>query len=1002
MKLKELLSFVLLLSVCLFATEAFAQQDHRVSGTVIEEDTDIPLPGVNITVQGQPDRGTTTNIDGEYTLRVNPDDVLVFSYIGFISQEIPVDGRDRIDVVLESDVAALDELIVIGYGVRERGDNTGSVNVVSSRDFNPGAITSPQDLFQGRAAGVDVVTNSGAPGAGATIRIRGGSSLSASNDPLFVVDGVPLDDSGISGMRNPLNTINPNDIENITILKDASATAIYGSRASNGVVIITTKRGERGQDLRLSYSGKFSYQTNQNRLGVLDADAYRDLLERNNELGSPVINQNALGLTGDANTDWQDEIFRNAFGQDHNISATGSVADVPYRVSLGFTGSQGVLRTSSNDRLTGSLAVNPSFLDDDLRVDINFRGMQDSNRFADTGAIGAAAIFDPTQPVRTDNAEFDDYFAWTASSGAPVGIAPANPVALIEQRDDQSTVYRALGNVQVAYDLPFVENLTATVNAGFDYSDVGNGRLRIPDTAAFEISSSDPTDPRGIRSDYDQRKENQILDFYLNYDRDLPGLNSDFDLTLGYSWEYHYERGSTFTTNFNTDVTENVIADNSYETEYYIVSFFGRANYTFADRYLFTATLRQDGTSRFSEDERWGLFPSFAFAWQMHEEDFLSGVDQIDELKLRLGYGVTGQQRIGQGNYPYLPQYTFGQSTAQYLFGNEFVQTLRPEGYNANLKWEETTTYNIGVDYSLFDERVFGTVEAYHRVTNDLLNVIPVPVGTNFTNQILTNIGSLEVQGIEFDITGRLLSTQNSYWQAGFNVTYNRDEITQLTSIDDPSYIGVQVGGIAGGEGNTVQIHSVGHPRSSFYVYEQVYGEDGRPIEGVFVDRSGDGSISSNDLYRHKSPSPDFTFGFSSRYEYMNWDASFSARASVGNYVYNNVASDIGAAFSELYNSAGFVTNASGSLAETGFRQPQYLSDHYVENASFFRMDNVTLGYTFDSLFDTATNLRLSATVQNVFTITGYSGIDPEVVGGIDYNLYPRPTTFVLGVNLDF
>lgn len=1002
MKLKELLSFALLVSITLFATQAMAQSDHRVSGTVKEADTDFPLPGVNITVQGQPDRGTTTNIDGEYSLQVEPDAVLIYSYIGFITQEIAVDGRETIDVVLESDVEALDELVVIGYGVRERGDNTGSVNVVSSRDFNPGAITSPQDLFQGRAAGVDVVTNSGAPGAGATIRIRGGSSLSASNDPLFVVDGVPLDDTGISGMRNPLNTINPNDIENITILKDASATAIYGSRASNGVVIITTKRGERGQDLRVSYSGKFSYQTQQNRLNVLPADEYRDLLERNNELNNPVINQNALGLAGDANTDWQDEIFRNAFGQDHNISATGSMADVPYRVSVGFTGNEGVLRTSSNDRLTGSLALNPSFLDDDLRVDINLRGMRDSNRFADTGAIGAAAIFDPTQPVRTENSEFDDYFAWTSSSGAPIGIAPANPVALIDQRDDQSTVYRALGNIQLAYDLPFMDNLTATLNAGFDYSDVGNGRLRIPDNAAFEISSSDPTDPRGIRSDYEQRKENQILDFYLNYDTDLDRLNSDLDLTLGYSWEYHYESGSTFTTNFNTDVTENIIADNSFETEYYIVSFFGRANYTFLDRYLFTATLRQDGTSRFSENERWGLFPSFAFAWQMHEESFLSGVDQIDELKFRIGYGITGQQRIGQGNYPYLPQYTFGQGTAQYLFGNEFVQTLRPEGYNANLKWEETTTYNIGFDYSLFEERVFGTLEAYHRETDDLLNVIPVPVGTNFTNQILTNIGSLEVQGIEFDITGRLLSTQNSYWQAGFNVTYNRDEITSLTSVDDPSYIGVQVGGIAGGEGNTVQIHSVGHPRNSFYVYEQVYDSNGNPIEGVFVDQNGDGSISSADLYRHKSPSPDWTFGFSSRYEYGSWDASFSARASFGNYVYNNVASDIGAAFSELHNSAGFNTNASESLSVTGFRGPQYLSDHYLENASFFRMDNVTLGYTFENLFNTASNMRLSATVQNVFTITEYSGLDPEVVGGIDYNLYPRPTTFVLGVNLDF
>lgn len=997
MKLFQLPSFLLLLTFCAFSTTAFAQSDFVVSGTVIEADTEIPLPGVNIVLQGQPDRGTTTNMDGEYSLRVDsPDDVLIFSYIGFVRQEIPVDGRETINVVMESDVAALQELIVIGYGVQERGDNTGSVSVVSSRDFNPGAITSPQDLFQGRSAGVDVVTNSGAPGAGATIRIRGGSSLSASNDPLFVVDGIPLDDSGIAGMRNPLNTINPNDIENITILKDASATAIYGSRASNGVIIITTKRGERGQAFQLNYNTKVSYQTNQDRIAVLDADEFRRVVEN-------FHGPNAAQYLGDANTNWQDQIFRNAFSQDHNISATGSWNDLPYRISVGFTGSQGVLRNSNNNRLTGSVALNPSFLDDQLRVEVNLRGMQDRNDFADTGAIGSAITFDPTQPVRVGDSDdpFGGYFTWQGSSGAPIGIAPANPVALIEQRTDESTVYRMLGNLQMAYDMPFLPELTATLNLGFDYSDVGNGRVRVPDNAAFEISSPDPLDPRGIRSEYDQRKENEILDFYLNYNTELTELDSDLDVTLGYSWEKHFEEGSSFTTNFNTDDVLNVLGDTDYATEYYIVSFFGRANYSLMNRYLFTATLRQDGTSRFSEDNRWGLFPSFAFAWQMHRESFLRDVNSINELKLRLGYGVTGQQRIGQGDYPYLARYTFGQSTAQYLFGNEFVQTLRPEGYNVNLKWEETTTYNIGLDYSLFDERVFGSVEVYHRETTDLLNVIPVPVGTNFTNQILTNVGSLEVQGIEFNITGRLLSTENSYWQLGFNTTLNRDEITNLTTVDDPAYIGVQVGGIAGGVGNTVQINSVGHPRNSFYVFEQVYDESGRPIEGIYVDQNGDGVISEADRYRYKSPAPDVTFGISSRFEHKNWDASFSGRASFGNYVYNNVASDNGA-FSEMFNSTGFLTNASYSLAETGFVTPRYISDHYVEDASFFRMDNISVGYTIRDLFDAVTTLRVSATMQNVFTITNYSGQDPEVVGGIDYNLYPRPKTFVLGLNLNF
>lgn len=997
MTLKQIL-FLFMLSFLSIAYNplAYAQTEITVSGVITEAETGEPLPGVNIYISGMPERGTVSNPDGSYSLRVNSDETLVFSYIGFITRQIAVDGRTTLNVTLQSDIAALDELVVIGYGVQERGDNTGSINVVSARDFNPGAITSPQDLFQGRAAGVDVVSNSGAPGAGATIRIRGGSSLSASNDPLFVVDGLPLDDDGIDGMRNPLNTINPNDIENITILKDASAAAIYGSRASNGVVIITTKRGAQDQPLRLNYSSTLSYQTNNDRISVLSADQFREVIRTHH-------GENASQYLGNANTNWQDEIFRDAFSQDHNISATGSLNNLPYRVSVGFTGNQGVLRTSSNDRLTASVALNPSFMENRLRLDINLRGMQDSNRFADTGAIGSAIAFDPTQPVRTGSSddEYGGYFAWLGASGGPIGIAPANPVALIEQRRDKSTVYRALGNLQVAYDMPFLDDLTATLNLGFDYSDVGNGRVRVPDNAAFEISSTNPLDPRGIRSDYDQRKENEILDFYLNYDRNFDSINSALDLTLGYSWEHHYSEGSSYTTNYNIDDVVNIMDDNAYATEYYIVSFFGRANYTLNNRYLFTATLRQDGTSRFSSDNRWGLFPSFAFAWQLHEEPFLRNSRQINELKLRLGYGVTGQQRIGQGDYPYLARYTFGQPTAGYYFGDEYIQTLRPEGYNAGLKWEETTTYNIGLDYSLFGERVFGSLEAYHRETTDLLNVIPVPMGTNFTNQILTNVGNLEVQGLEFNITGRLLSTEDSYWQAGLNLTWNRDEITSLTNVDDPAYQGVLVGEIAGGTGNTIQINSVGHPRSSFYVYEQVYDEYGRPVEGLYVDRDGDGIISENDRYRYKSPSGDFTFGLSSRYEYKNWDASFAARASLGNYVYNNVSSD-NSVYSEMYNSAGYLTNNTTSLLDIGFMSPRYMSDHYVENASFLRMDNISVGYTIGNLFSDTSSLRISATMQNVFTITNYSGQDPEVVGGIDYNLYPRPKTFVLGLNLNF
>jgi len=996
MKLTYLLLTSLLISFGALSSGVYAQTEHRVSGTVTEAGTDVPLPGVNIVVQGQPDRGTATNLDGEYSISVAPDEVLVFTYLGFVRQEISVDGRETIDVVMQEDVAELEGLVVIGYGVQQRGDNTGSVSTISSRDFNQGAITSPEDLFQGRSAGVNVTSNSGAPGAGATIRIRGGSSLAASNDPLYVVDGVPLDDGGIAGMRSPLNSINPNDIESITVLKDASAAAIYGSRASNGVIIITTKRGEAGQPLQIEYSGRYSYQTNTDRIDVLDAEEFRTFVEQGVEDGR--ISAAALNSLGDARTDWQDEIFRNAFSQDHNFSLTGSLQDIPYRVSLGFSGNQGVLRTSANDRLSGSLALTPSFFDNQLGVELNFRGTRIDNRFAQTGAIGAAISFDPTQPVHRDDDQFGGYYTWLAGDGTPISIAPANPLALIDQRRDVSTVYRSIGNLKLDYSPNFFPDLTATISAGYDYSDVGDGLVTISDEAAYAFDASGFS---GERTNYDQRKENELLDIYFNYNTFIDNLDSQLDLTAGYSYEHHYEEGSTFTTNFDRSQNVQVRTDTDYRTEYYIVSFFGRANYSLMDRYLFTGTLRSDGTSRFSEDNRWGLFPSFAFAWKMHDEGFLNNVDWLSELKLRLGYGVTGQQRIGQGNYPYLPQYTFSENTARYPFGNDYITTLRPEGYNINLKWEETTTYNVALDYSFNNEQIFGSLEFFYRQTDDLLNVIPVPAGTNFTNRILSNVGTLEVQGLELDLTTRLLSTEDSFWQVSFNATYTIDEITKLTTVDDPGFRGVETGGIAGGVGNTAQVHSVGYPRNAFFVYEQVYDADGMPIEGLYVDRNGDGVINEADKYRYKSPTPDYTFGLSSRYEYRNWDASFAARASFGNYVYNNVASD-NAIVSQTYNTTGFLTNPTQFIRSADFTNAQYLSDHYVENASFLRLDNVSVGYRFDDLFNAVSSVRVSATVQNVFTLTEYSGQDPEVFGGIDYNLYPRPRTFVLGLNLNF
>lgn len=970
-----------------------AQSDHRVSGTVTEAETGEPMPGVNVIVKGQPQQGASTNAQGEYSLTApSAQDTLLFSFIGYVQREVAINGRQTVNVQMGRDVEALEDVVVIGYGTQQSDDNTGSVTSISASDFNEGAITSPEELFQGKAAGVSVTSNNGAPGSGATIRIRGGSSLAASNEPLYVVDGVPLEGGGVSGMRNPLNTINPNDIASISILKDASATAIYGSRASNGVVIITTKKGTEGQSLTAAYNGNFSYQTNDNRVEVFEADEFRQIIA--NQFG-----ESGTQFLGDASTNWQDLIYRDAFSQTHNISLTGAYGNFPYRASFGFSGNQGILKTDRNNRFTGSLSLTPSFLDDRLQVELNVKGVRVKNQFANQGAIGNAVIFDPTQPVRVgdENAPYGGYYTWTDASGTPVTIAPSNPVAMINLTDDQSEVYRSIGNLKLDYTLPFMTDLKATVNAGYDYSDVQNGQYLVPANAAFEYDGSAAA---GVRSEYDQRKENELLDVYLNYNTELSELQSNLDLTGGYSWEHHYERGSEYATNFNRSDTLVVDQNTDYATEHYIVSFFGRMNYTLKDKYLLTATLRQDGTSRFSEENRWGLFPSAALAWKMHEEPFLDNAASISQLKLRVGYGITGQQRINQGDYPYLASYTLSEPNARYQFGEEFVNTLRPEGYNADLRWEETTTYNIGLDYGFFNDRIIGSVEAYHRVTDDLLNVIPVAAGSNFTNRILSNVGTLEVQGLEFNVTGRLLSDENTYWEVAFNATRNRDEITKLTTVDDPDYIGVETGGISGGVGNTIQIHSVGYPRNSFYVYEQVYNENGQPLEGVYVDRNEDGVVNEDDKYRYESPSADYTFGLSSRFEHNNWDFSFSSRANLGNYVYNNVASGNAFYSDMLYNQ--YLRNAPVSLRQTGFYGDHFHSDHYVENASFFRMDNITLGYTVNELMDVVSSLRVSATVQNAFVITDYSGIDPEIFSGIDNSFYPRPRTFVLGLNLNF
>ncbi|HBB90716.1 MAG: SusC/RagA family protein [Bacteroidetes bacterium GWF2_49_14] len=981
--------FLPVLTLLFIGQMAYAQQS--ITGMVTDAQSGEALIGASVSLKSDPTKGTITGVDGSFRFSASQGQVLIFSYVGYITQEVTAGLQTTLNVALTPATETISGVVVIGYGTQKKKDATGSVTAISSKDFNRGSIVSPQQLLIGRASGVNITTGGGAPGEGATIRIRGGSSMSASNDPLIVVDGIPLDNEGVAGMRNPLNAINPNDIESFTILKDASATAIYGSRASNGVIIITTKKGAAGSKMKITYDGKASYSMVGKTIDVLNAEEYKAFYQ---ELYAG--NETALKVLGTSDTEWQKEILSNSFGHDHSLALTGSAGTMPYRASLGYSDMNGILKTSSMERWTGALSLDPVFLDNHLKVSINAKGMRENNRFASRGAIGSAIGFDPTQPVYTDGGKYGGYFEWLQPNGDPITIATQNPLAQLMMRDDRAAINRLMGNVQVDYKFHFLPELRANLNVATDLSN-SQGFISVPDSARQNYDIDGDGNPiGGIDAEYKQQKKNELVDFYLNYVKEFG--KSRLDVMGGYSWQHFYRKGNYFEANAARTITNS---DTDYESESYLVSFFGRVNYSLMDKYLLTFTLRNDGSSRFSPDNRWGLFPSAAIAWKIKEESFLKDVDAVSDLKLRLGYGVTGQQNITSGDYPYLARYTFSEITAQYQFGNHFVTTLRPEGYDANLKWEETATYNIGLDYGFLKNRILGSVEYYYRETKDLINTIPVPAGTNLTNQILTNVGNLVNKGVEFSILGRIFSTEELFWEVGYNITFNKNEITKLTATDDPNYKGVFVGGIGGGVGNTIQIHSVGSPAYSFYVYEQVFDKDGKPIEGLYVDRNGDGKISADDKYLYHNPAPAAFMGFNSRLNYKNWDFSFAGRVNLGNYVYNNVNSGNGVN-AYMYNTAGYATNVVQDALYTGWVNPKYWSDYYVQDASFLRLDNVSLGYQFKNLASKKLDLYLSLSVQNAFVVTKYTGLDPEVYSGIDGNIYPRPRIFMLGLKLDY
>ncbi|MDE5423720.1 TonB-dependent receptor [Ancylomarina sp. DW003] len=980
---------LLLLLVLVCSITISQAQEKTVTGTVTDANDGMGIPGVSIVVKGTT-VGTSTDIDGKFTISASSSSSLIFSFIGYKSQEIVVGNQTQVNVVLSADVENLSEVMVIGYGQVRKDDATGAVFSVKSDDFNQGSTSSPQDLIVGKVAGVQIISDGGAPGSGSTIRIRGGSSMSASNDPLIVIDGMPLDNKTIDGMSNILGSLNPNDIETFTVLKDASSTAIYGSRASNGVILITTKKGKAGQKLQITYDNKFSIGTIKETIDVLNADEYRALVNER-ALTNSSVNP---ALLGEASTDWQDEIYKNATGQEHNIGISGSYKNIPFRVSAGYTDQNGILQTSEMQRTTGTLNLNPSFLDDHLKINMGLKYMMIENRFADKGAIGNALRYDPTQSVFNKTGIYGGYTTWLTSDGSRNVNGTRNPVAQLQQKADKSDVSRIIADFQTDYKFHFLPDLKASVKLGYDYSDSEGKVITDPEAAWVRTPSSE------VRKDYTQEKKNELIDFYLTYNKDLPSLNSKLNVMGGYEWQHFWSKSSEFIVDINNDPFK----DSKNETENYLVSFFGRANYTFMDKYILTATVRKDGSSRFHEDNRWGTFPSAAFAWRVSEEAFVKDIETISSLKVRLGYGITGQQELNKGDYPYMGLYRLSDSRTRYQFGDQFYTLIRPDGYDEGLQWEKTTTYNAGIDFGLLNNRINGSLDIYKRKTEDLLNTIPVPAGTNFTDLLLTNVGDLENNGFEFSINGILMDKDDLYWEVGFNLSYNKNEITRLTNYDDPNYKGIDVGDINGvGVGNKIQKNAVGHALNTFYVYEQVYNANGKPIEGLYVDRNKDGKITSDDKYYAEDPAQDYNMGFSSYIKYKDFDFGFNGRIGIGGQMYNNVI--VGGRYQEMTVNE-YLTNMPSEINKSKFETAQQYSDYFLEDASFLKIDNITLGYNFTKLlkpllgFDM--NARAFATVQNAFVFTDYSGLDPEVNGGIDNDVYPRPRTFLFGLNVKF
>jgi iron complex outermembrane receptor protein len=974
-------------------------QDRTVTGKVTDEKNGAPLVAASVAVKGT-NKGTTTAADGTFSINVASNQTtLVVTFLNYATKEVQIAGKNSINVALSQSADQLSEVVVIGYGSVRKKDLTGSVATISSKDFNTGAITTPEQLIAGKVAGVSIISNNGAPGSGSTIRIRGGASLNASNDPLIVIDGMPIDGGGISGQANPLALINPNDIESFSVLKDASAAAIYGARASNGVILITTKKGKKGA-MKLDFTSQLSIGNITKKADVLTANEIRSIVNAN---GTSTLKS----LLGNANTDWQDQIYQTAISTDNNISISGAAKNLPYRLSIGNLNQKGILKTDELKRTTVGININPTLFDNHLSINLNYKLSNSESRFANQGAIGAATSFDPTQPVLSSSKRFGGYWEWldpNATTGLKA-LSPKNPLGLLMQNNNNSNVTRQIASALFDYKVHFLPDLHVVVNTGMDVAE-GKGTTVINDSAASTYNRFKDAANKfhgGVNNQYRQTRSNSYLNAYLNYTKDIKAISSKLELVAGYEYQEYK------TTNYNfSDLTFNKTVVNAPNfafdvPEYRLASYLGRANLNILNKYILTASVRQDGSSKFNPDNRFAVFPSAAIAWKLKEENFLKNSSVFSDLKLRASYGVTGQQD-GIGYYDYISYYNLGSNSAQYQFGNNFYSIFRPNGYYFNRKWEQTASANLALEFGLFDNKVSGTIEAYNNTTTDLLNEINQPAGTNFSNKIVANVGSMVNKGVELTLNFQPIKNKTTTWDVSLNATYNKNEITKLTISDDPSYAGARYGGISGGTGNTILIQSVGFQRGSYFVFKQVYDQAGKPIDGLFADLNRDGIVNERDLYQYKGNNPEFFFGASSNLTYKRWNAGFVLRANVGNYMYNNVASSSGT-LRNFLNPIGYINNGSRDYLTTGFSgngSNYYLSDYYVQNASFLRMDNINVGYNIGKLFNNKANLRVNANVQNAFLITKYKGLDPEVNGGIDNNFYPRPRTFVLGLNLNF